>query len=307
MNFEHPYQEGIEENIIEKEGEGDIYASARKKAEVFLEKINFTDEKDIVEINPGNIEENPVFVSPGWGVTPKSQKEALETIATEGKRKVLTASFSREEKIREDEEKDIPVAELQKALQIIDIINKKGLDKVDAVGHSEGGLALAIAANLFPEKFKNLVFVSPAGMIGKDSYADLVKRFTIDEGIEEGMELLKNYDKSKLSSFYDYLKAVSKNFFKNPMLSHREIKAMSKLDIFEMTKRLKDKGIGVSLVVGANDKVLPIDEVTKYVNKDIVDNFVSTKGNHGSLIFNQKYGELVSDILSNMDRPKQRT
>ncbi|MDD4409720.1 MAG: hypothetical protein PHW52_03675 [Candidatus Pacebacteria bacterium] len=300
MNFENNYfedNENEEAADLETEGNGNnIYKIAREDAEFLLDKFEYFDEGDVMEISPEVITEDvPVFVSPGWGVSPEAQIEGLETIAEEGERKVITANFSRKELIEGYDDENIPTAELQKALAIIDIIDSKGLEFVDGIGHSEGGLNLAIAASLFPEKFRNLVFISPAGSINI-SYAELVKRFAVDEGIEE----FKGMDKEKLFTFYNYLKSVVKNFLKNPILSNKEISEMTELDIFEMSKEIKGNGIGVSFIAGANDKVFPMDEINKNVDEGNVDYYLSTKGNHGAFIFDQRYAQLAENLLDNM-------
>lgn len=288
-----------EEENIEKEGEP--LKTAREQADDYLENFEFVKEEEIIRINPENPKsEMPVFFSPGWGVT-ETSKSIMEAIGDEG-RKVISTFFTREEKIVNNGEKeDIPIAELQKALAIIETIEKSGVDKVDAIGHSEGGLNLVIAASLYPEKFRNIVLIAPAGMMKNDSYLNLVKRFTIDETFEE----VKKSDKININSFYSYLKDVFRHVLKNPILSNKEIKAMTQMDIFEMTKQLKEKGVGVGLVCGAYDKVFPIEEVIKNADRNNIDCFLPTKGHHGSAVFDKEYITLAENLLDNMARKKE--
>lgn len=295
MSFEN-YSFENEELGIESREDKNIYDLIRRNAEDLLEKFDFFDEKDVVEINPEKIkEEVPVFVSPGWGSSPESEMDTLKIISEEGERKVISVNFSREEKIKDEDSGELPAAELQKALAIIDIINSKDLVCVDGIGHSEGGLNLAIAASLFPEKFRNLVFVCPAGSINI-SRRELAKRFVIDERLEE----IKNIDKTKILSFYTYLRAVVKNALKNPVLSNKEVTAMTELNIFEMTKWLKEKGVGVGFIASADDKVFPVDEINESVNNENIDNYITTKGNHSAFVFDQQYARLVENLLDNM-------
>jgi len=276
-----------------------IYSELRKSAEDLLEKYKFFNEYDVKEVIPEKVTDDvPVFASPGWGVDPEAWQDSLKIIADEGERKVLTVNYIREE-LGFEGEGIVPTAELQKALAIIDILNSRELESVDGIGHSEGGLNLAIAASLFPEKFRSLVFVSPAGSVDI-SKEELIKRFAIDEGLEE----IKGMDANKFSSFKIYLKSVIKNFLKNPVLSHKEIDAMTKLDIFEMTKWLKEKGVDVGFVAGANDKVFKMSEINKNVDEANVDNYITTKGNHGSLIFDSRYAQLAGGLLKNMKKRK---
>ncbi|MFA5714279.1 MAG: alpha/beta hydrolase [Candidatus Paceibacterota bacterium] len=303
MNFEQPQEseEPKNENIEETEKiEEKTYKKAREQADIFLDNFEFSKDEEIVKVNSEKAkDEVPVFFSPGWG-TREVPKSITSTIANEG-RNVISTVFSREEILKDSgEEGDIPAAEMQKALAIIDIINKEGIDKVDAVGHSEGGLNLAIAACLYPEKFRNIIFVASAGMIGKDSYLDLVKRFAIDEGREE----MKNSNNPNVN-LNKSIKDILKHILMNPSLTHKEIKAMTKIDFFKMTKYLKEQGVGVGLVCGANDKVFPMEEVIKNANQGNIDAFISTKANHGSLVFDEKYPLLAENLLDNMAKRKK--
>jgi len=291
------FEKYIEPVAVENKSETEEgFEKARDKTDFFLNNFEFAKEEEIIRINSEKVKDQvPVFFSPGWGVREVS-KLITSTIAKEG-RNVISTVFSREEIIKDDiKEGDIPAAEMQKALAIIDVINKGGIDKVDAVGHSEGGLNLAIAACLYPEKFRNIIFVASAGMIGKDSYLDLIKRFAIDEGREE-MRSIENFKESDLNKS---IKGMLKHILMNPSLTHKEIKAMTKMDFFRMTRHLKEQGVGVGLVCGANDKVFAMDEVIKNVNQGNVDTFISTKGNHGSLVFDEKYPLLAENLLDNM-------
>lgn len=273
----------------------EAYEKARSEAEILLEKYDFIEEDNIVEINPVKPKEDvPIFVSPGWGVTPKSQKEALESIVGEG-RKVLTVSFSREKKIKQSGI-DIPVVELQKALSIVEALNKKGISKVDAIGHSEGAIVLAIAALYFPEKIRNIVLISPAGTVENDSPSELVKRFVVNEGIKE---FSKNRD-AKKDSLFEYLSEIFKYGIKNPGLSYEEILACANANIFELTKQLKRKGVKVGFICGSDDEVFPLKEVNKRANKENFDYFISTEGDHGSFIFNKEHVLSAINLLNSM-------
>ena len=145
------------------------------------EKLELIREKDILDLYPKPGEEKPslpVLVAPGWADTAKAMKKPLEALVEKGRR-ALTLDYPRKSLINESiEGQSIEAA--QRAFTLLETIDKKDLKEVDAIGYSEGGLDLAIAASLRPEKFRNLVFVAPAGMIGKDSFYKLAKRFAAE-------------------------------------------------------------------------------------------------------------------------------
>ncbi len=292
------FEQYIEEENTEEQIK-DPYSSAREEADLMLDKFDFVKKEDIIQIEPEKLkDEVPVFVSSGWGSIPKMHLENLEAIAEEG-RKVISAPFDREQKIEKRD--DLFIAEFQKALTIIEAIDKSGVSQVDAIGHSEGGLNLALAATLYPEKFRSIVLIGAAGMVGKDSYLDLVKRFALDEGLKE----FKMRDQSNMNSFFEYMRSILKYVSHNPLLSHQEIKEISQADILKMTEYLKEKGVGIGVICGANDQVFPIERVLKSVDEKKIDHFISTKGNHGSFIFNKEHAALAEELLSLMAKEKE--
>lgn len=299
MNFEYN-EEGLEieqEESVECDFENKRIREIRKIAENLLDNYQFFDKEKVLEVVPEKeIEDVPVFASPGWGVAPEAWENSLKIISDECKRKVITTEYLRKEVIEGDIiGKEMPVAQFQKALTIISILNSKGLECVDGIGHSEGGLNLAIAATLFPERFRNLLFVSPAGSIDV-SKEELIKRFAVDEGLEE----MKGVDMEKIALFKDYLKSITRNFFENISLANKEIKEMTELDIYSMTEGLKEKGIGIGFMAGASDKVFTVDEINNRVSDENVDHYIATKGNHGAIIFDEKHAHLAGNVLHNM-------
>jgi len=311
MNFEQI----PEENLIDKKGEqaipkeesteketiakDDRYKKAREQSDFFLKSFDFVKEEEIIEIKAEKPKDKtPVFFSPGWGVT-ETSKTIMKAMADEG-RDVLSTFYTRERQIKSE---DIPGAELQKAFAIIEIISKKEIDKIDAVGHSEGGLALALAASIRPDLFRNIVLIAPAGMMEKDSFFGLIGKFFIKESWEE-----KKGGKVNMKAFLAYLKDASMHALKNPLLSIEEVLAMNKMDLFEMTKYVKSQGVGVGLVCGANDRVFPLEEVLKNVNEGNIDHFLSTKGDHGSIeVSNEQteYVSLATELLADMAKEKK--
>lgn len=304
MNFEYSEEELESESgeSVECNLENERIREIREIAESLLENYKFFDENKILEVAPEKeVEDVPVFASPGWGVAPETWENSLKIISDECKRKVITTEYSREEIVEGDViGKEIPVAQFQKALTIISILNSRGLECVDGIGHSEGGLNLAIAATLFPERFRNLLFVSPAGFIDV-SKEELIKRFAVDEGLEE----MRGMDMEKILLFKKYLKNVAKNFFENISLANKEVNEMTELDIFSMTEGLKEKGMGIGFMAGANDKVFTIDEINNRVSDENVDHYITTKGNHGAIIFDEKHAHLAGNVLHDMMMKKK--
>jgi hypothetical protein len=297
MSFEFPSEE---QEVIPEEK--NPYEKIRELSDSLLENTNFVNEEDIIRISPEKVEdETPLCFMPGFGVEGTS-KLMMQAIADEG-RNVISMLLPREKKINDKE--GIPGAILQKAFSIIEVVEKEKKDKgekFDGIGHSEGGLALALAASIRPDLFRNIVLIAPAGMMENDSQLGLISRFGISEGIEELKGRKLNRD-----NFVTYMKDLISHISSNPSLSLEEVSAMTTTDIFEMTKYLKEQGVGVGLICGVNDKVFPINRVIDHITKEDIDHFLSVRGNHGSTLVGdeyEKYTALAVDLLSNMSKKK---
>lgn len=249
----------------------------------------------------------PVVMAPGWSITEVSMEIPAEALSKRGYR-VLTLDHHRQIPAEitgtEFEGQQIPSVEIQKALSILEVLKGKGLDQVDGIGYSEGGINLCLAALLSPEKFRNIVLVDPAGMIGKDSFLSLVLRFSLEESGDLLFKKMPPGDRGHLlKTLYEQAKYV----LKNPSLAVREIVAISKSDITKLIQELKGRGIGISIIQGADDKTFLMSRVQEETEKKMVDGFYSIKGDHFNIISNSDEVMLVADqALSSLADKKER-
>ena len=169
------------------------------------ETIEVLDGKvEVVDIIPENLEkEIPVLFASGWGNTIKSYKDSMKIMSEKGRR-VLGVEHARQgisenslKNEQTDETKKYPIEELRKAFSILAVINKKNIEKIDVIAHSEGAINTAIAASIEPEKFSRIVFLNPAGMIGKDNFYTLTKRYISNNLKETKNNLFQQTDKTR--------------------------------------------------------------------------------------------------------------
>jgi len=147
---------------------------------------------EVVDIRPDKMKDDvPVFFAPAWACTLPIYKIALKTEVEQGRRTIsLNHPRTGGEVILRDDEKelvaDYPPIEVQKALTIIDILQKKEIETTDVIAHSEGSINSAIAALLLARRAKevgkeapiqNMVFFGPPGLIGEDTFPRLLKGF----------------------------------------------------------------------------------------------------------------------------------
>lgn len=255
---------------------------------------------DIVPEN--NSDQVPVILVSGWGGTPVTHKDTLRVIHV-NKRRAIALKFSRTGGEIQSE-KNYPQSELNKAEALLAVIDQKGLTKVDAIAHSEGAIVVVIAAEIAPEKFRNIVFVDPAGLIGKDNPSKLVARF--------GLMLAKDSLRSlnvldfKMGNRLRAAREAVKYLAKNPVRSIQEASDISAADIYEILTFLKKSAIGVSIIHGVNDTIFPMKALLRTAEKRggiDTTGFYSVKGDHMEVsVHPEKYAALAIDALNGLKR-----
>lgn len=298
------------------------------------------EKKDIVEIDGKKIgvvdikpqtpkTDVPVFICPGWAENSSVFKKNILTMAELGRETFfIDSAHGINIKGTKEDTDNFPKAELRKVEAFIKVLEEKNIDKIDAVAHSEGGIYLIIAAILYPEKFRNLVLVDPAGIIGKDNFIGLAKRFSADliNEIKRGIKE-PNIRGPIIKKTYEAAKAI----IANPKRSMEEVFAIAETRIDDLLRGLKEKGIGISIIHAVDDKAFPMKRVkeTLYPLKDqteqlqqekniskedamkeakktleakMVNGFYWVKGTHNELILNpEKYTKLVDFALTAME------
>ena len=251
---------------------------------------------EIIDICPENKKyEIPVVVAPGWAATPEVFKDNILTLAELGRR---TISINSSHGIETEKIENFPDAELRKAAALIRTLEEKNINKVDAIGHSEAGIYLTLAATLYPEKFRNIILVDPGGMIGKDNIARLSVDFSLDI-IKQTIRSIKDRRLIKpiLKAFWEAGKPIGFH----PVRAFREVLAISDFQIHELLRGLKEKGIGLSIIHAVDDKAFPMDKVQKIAKTDQLDGFYSVKGTHNEFYLKAKeYTQLADKALTDL-------
>lgn len=263
---------------------------------------------EVADLTPKELEDKvPIFLAPSWGCDLKTYKPLLKELF-KFKRRVMSLNHSRiGGKVKPDiavEEiaKKYPNAELRKALNILEILEEKGVEQVDAIAHSEAAINVAIAATMYPEKFRSIQFLAPAGMLNKENIFRLGMGFfgqrkraasfqgapakydeqgnMIEEEVPEipVTETEKAVGKAAMESLGRYVGA-------NPLRSGAEVWAMAypKVKTYEMLQYLHEQGIKIAIVSGADDPVFPREDIAKASTFKFIDTFVGIRGGHGAV------------------------
>lgn len=223
---------------------------------------------EVVDIYPGIPKSDvPVLIAPAWGCTTLTYKEAIRTLIGLNRR-VIALNHSRlgGKVIQGETDKNYPPEQLRKARNIIGVLEQKGIKKTDVIAHSEGAVNVAIAATLYPEKFRNIVFFGPAGLMGHDSFIRLLKGFSKQKGVTATAA-----------------REAIKYFRSNPIRGIKEAVDLAGSQIHDMLPGLLDKGVGIIIISGMDDPAFPMERMQKIVKADMVDGFLSVRGGHGEI------------------------
>jgi pimeloyl-ACP methyl ester carboxylesterase len=260
---------------------------------------------EFIELDPDSKKtEVPVLFCPGWVTTSEVVKDNLLEFANQGRRTICvdaTHGIDTEGGTMSEEMiKDLPKAELRKVAALIQSMEEKGIDQVDAVAMSEGGIYLTIAATLYPEKFRNIVLVDPGGMSGDDDFKELAGRFSKDWFYEKLKGLL---DPKVIRKIIKKDLVGGKNLASNISQSIKEVEAVSNTQIPELLKDLKSVGKGISIIHGVDDKAFPMERIQEMTNTDQVDGFYSVKGSHNQFVLEPGvYTRLADQALDALEK-----
>ena len=254
----------------------------------------------VIEIEPDEPKTDiPVFVAPAWACTTEVYRPVLEELALQ-KRRAISIDHPRiggdlSSAPKEAIDKYSPEI-LRRALNIVEALDQKKIEKTDAIAHSIGAVDTVVAAMLRPEKFRNIVFYGAAGLIGKDTFPRLLKgqgkraetMKAIPENKEKGIPGLPEIPISETEKKVAAKAATEalKYFAKNPIRALKEAMALTneKSQIEKMLGYLhNEKGIGIVIMHAVDDPVFDQNMVRKMLKDDMIDGYLSMRGGHGEI------------------------
>ncbi len=270
------------------------------------EKINLGGEGEdrenieIVDISPRELKtEVPTIMLPGFTVTPAALKDAILRTAQAGRR-VISAYAPHGIDIKE-KRTDLPEAELRKLELLLKIIEAKKLDKVNVIANSESAIYATAAAVLYPEKFADIVYMEPAGLIGDDSFLKLILRTQSDD------KMFKKHKDSLQPLKYPSSPEIGKKSIRSDILaSIKEVIAISKADITPGLEEIHKQGVGVSIIHAADDRIFPMEKVQKMVKGKMIDGFYSVRGSHNMVYLYEPFGRIAEKALSDLEKKREK-
>lgn len=282
----------------------------RKKLETDFDKQFSKKEKvqtsignvEITDVTPENLtDQMPVLLIGGWGESDRTHTDTIKTI-NDQKRRAIFVKVPRMgdgEVLYSGKQSQ---AEIEKAVATLEVLNTKSINKVDVIAHSEGAINALLAAQIEPDKFRNIVLVAPAGLTGKDNIAKLTARFNKMLG-KDAVKTILNKDQKRANRLRAAQETI-KYLLKNPIKGLEEVSAIAAADIYEELTWLKKQGVGVSIVQGVDDSVFPMQDLLRTAREKgglDLDGFYSVKGDHREIsVHPEKYTALAVNALENL-------
>lgn len=203
---------------------------------------------NVLDVSP-NQPEGTAYFSPGWNASIADYKNPISSLYYDSRR-VLSAEFS-------------PREEDKKANAIVEILERKGVEKVDFVAHSVGSISAVLAAEKLEDRVGKVILVNPPSMIGEESEKVLIGRYN-DTMKKEG-EDVNGSNNTTRKEFFDMARTIV-NF-----------------DMFFHLTELQKKGVKVVTVHSVGDSLFPARRVCDESRSKGWSNFVIVPGGHMSI------------------------
>lgn len=285
-----------------KENESPLENCERSRIEVTGGTAEVYDYRPDSELQKSAI---PLMLAPGCGGDEKLYHSDILKLLKDFGRRVITLDHPEchahtHELWKEAQSKGLEL----KAHNILDIIEAKGLPKVDAVAHSEGAINLITVAARNPERFRNIILVAPAGFIGKDSFGSLALRFAKNFFADRPKTLsgISITEQEKiLTPLSSRIKRVLRCIYGNLFRVLSEIEGIAKSDIYGQLKKLKEAGIKIIIVAPVEDEVFPIERIQKMIDASDIDGFYVIRGGHGDITRIPHFMNIVGSALETLE------
>ena len=286
------------EDAVQPEDQESSFEAQFKKTEKYKVAGGTAEVVDIKPEDPKS--EVPVFLAPAWACTTETYRPVLEGLS-ETDRRIIGINHPRiggdMNVTPEVAAQKYPKEELRKAMNMLGVLDQKGIDKTDVIAHSEGAINTAIAAMLQPEKFRNIIFYGPAGLIGEDTFTRLLKGFSKQSEPAKSLEGIEITD-----DVTNAAKEALKYLAKNPVRGMKEAMDISNSQIHEVLRYLHEKGVGIVVIAGVDDPVFPMDRIQQIAKKDMLDGFLSVKGGHALLDIHASAAEKMLTALEKKEK-----
>jgi len=264
---------------------------------------------DVYNIKPEKSKtEVPIVLGYGWGAKAESEKEIAKNIAggAEGSERSVIVSDT-PHGISAEARENLSAIELEKMTGLLEALRASGIyvkedgtatGQVDLVGRSEGAIYSVLLAHFYPQLVRNLVLENPAGMTGETNLG----KFAVRWANQMKQDIRKEY-KENGSQPKDLMPEV---VGQNPAKAAESVlEGIGSMNIEEMLKGIKEKGVGVALITTTQDRFFPPEKLIK--SQEYVDKIYTEEGTHNSYYWEpEKYAKIIKQACDDLEAGKEK-
>lgn len=257
-----------------------------------------------VDLSAVHQEKNiPVLLAPGWGGSGLGTYQKTLLCLAEKRRMLAFSSLygigSEHAKMHfgRRETKELSAVYIKKAAALFETARFHRLEKIDAIGYSEGAMVVALAASFRPELFRNVVFVNPAGISGKTSEGYFLVRYLCE--VANGL-----FGSLKSGNFFRKVSHVANGHMQrilaDPGRTREELRAAAEADLFSEMKIPLQAGVKFSAALAMDDNLFPPKHFYERAPKGAFKEVREIPGRHSNFIYGG--AEYLDEMLRFLER-----
>ena len=250
---------------------------------------------NIYDVNPEHPKTDiPAIVGLGWSLKPENLKGTMQSLYEHDRRVICPDT---PHGIDTENTESYPAIELRKVAALVRTLDERRVPKADIVANSEGGIFAVLAAYLYPERFRNLVLVNPAGMIGKDNLLRLNTGFSADVVGHVIEDMREKRPSEQRLDILSSLKTVSGS----PLQATKSALAMADSDLRDMLKEIRKRGVGIEIIYSVGDQIFPPERIMETIGIEHTDALRPVAGRHNTFYLNpEPYAEVIDEALDEL-------
>ncbi len=250
--------------------------------------------------------ELPTMIVPGVGADVSLLRETMIGLAAKGRRIIAGSAVHG---IPTEQSGPHPEIEYRKSEAVARTLTELGIDRVDIVGHSEASLIIGVASLHNDQRFRNLLFLNPAGVHQPDGPVALLGRSLHEVGRSAHHEI-STIANDKITAplpptiqrMTNVFSVTLRSVLENPRLIWNSFEAGGTMDISPLLRELRAKGHKISIIHGADDEMLPMHRVQDLITADMVDGFYSVSGGHTEVFAHpEKFNAVIDEALDALE------
>jgi len=256
----------------------------------------------------------PIMLGHGFPANPTAMRENLYPFFHAGKEVLFPFTPEGIQITQEIKDANVEMVdrqaevELRKASAFLKVIEEEKLENIDGIGFSEGAIHIVTAALINPKKFRNIVLVNPAGVMGKTNFFNFVlgalkhvalEKRKLAEAVRTGRYLRSGELDERVAPEHD----------KSPgFVSGIQSKlAIPKSDILDALAELERNGVGVTIIHTEDDQIYPLAKIKKMLAEKKLSHLLKVeKGSHTAFSSNpEKFWKLITAAFNDLEKQKQ--